>query len=335
MKPWLLGLALVWLATPAEATLTLCNRTSYVLYAATAAVKSPGSETRGWTRIVPGDCQQARREDLTAQSYLVYARSSLAHSGSGRSWGGNFPLCVADTNFDLKQAVTQPYCTDPHTFALPFAPLDIGGKRSWTTTFDETPALPSLTGAQLAGVKRLLTDNGYKIGAIDAKPSKETGAALSAFRTRMHFPPIAGNTELFDALETEAMKINTPAGYTVCNDTKSVFLAALGDSKGQGLSRGWWTVEPGACARVITTPLHSDTVYLLVQKTNGQILVGGAEKFCVTPQIFDIQGRTNCTRRGYQEMGFAHTDTSKRTGYIAHIGEAGLVTGPSGIRQLH
>jgi uncharacterized membrane protein len=335
MKLWLLGFVLVWLATPANAAITLCNRTSYVLYAATAAVKSPSSETKGWTRIVPGDCQQARREDLTNQNYLVYARSSLAHSGPGRSWGGNFPLCVSDTNFDLKQAVTQPYCTDSHTFALPFAPLDVEGRRSWTTTFDESPALPSLTGAQLAGVKRLLTDNGYKVGAINAKPGKETGAALSAFRTRMRFSPTAGNAELFDALETEALRTNAPAGYTVCNDTKAVFLAALGDSRGQGLSRGWWTVEPGACARTITTPLHSEAIHLLIQKGNGQALVGGPDKFCVTPQVFDIQGRNNCVKRGYQEMGFARTDTGNRTGYVAHIGEAGLVAAPGAIKQAH
>ena len=38
--------------------------------------------------------------------------------------------------------------------------------------FDETPALTSLTAAQLAGVKRLLGDNGYKVGVIDGKPQQ-------------------------------------------------------------------------------------------------------------------------------------------------------------------
>ncbi len=50
--------------TPADAALTLCNRTSYVLYAATAAIKSPQTQTQGWTRIVPGECQVARKEAL-------------------------------------------------------------------------------------------------------------------------------------------------------------------------------------------------------------------------------------------------------------------------------
>ena len=40
---------------PAQAALTLCNRTSYILYAATSAIRSPQSQTEGWTRIAPGD----------------------------------------------------------------------------------------------------------------------------------------------------------------------------------------------------------------------------------------------------------------------------------------
>ena len=76
---------------PAHAALTLCNRTSYILYAATSAIQSPGSDTRGWTRIMPGECEIARKEPLTAESYLVHARSSIAHSGPSRAWGDAGP----------------------------------------------------------------------------------------------------------------------------------------------------------------------------------------------------------------------------------------------------
>lgn len=313
-------------ASPAQAALKLCNRTSYVLYAATASVKTPGSETRGWTRIAPGDCQTARSEDLTGQNYLAYARSSLAYSGPSHAWGGNFPLCVRDTNFDIRQAVTQPYCTDADTFALPFAPLDTQGHVNWTMTFDEKPAYPSLTAAQLAGVKRLLNDTGYKVGPADAKPNRQTGSALDAFRTRMRFATTAGNTELFEALETEALKKNAPTGYTVCNDTSSGFMAALaGIENGKPVSRGWWTVTSGACARVLTAALNADTVYLSVQGKNGAALVAGPEKFCVTAAAFEIQGRGGCSGRGFQELGFAPTVTRGRAGYIVHVGGNGML----------
>ncbi|HMH64423.1 MAG TPA: DUF1036 domain-containing protein, partial [Rhizomicrobium sp.] len=250
---WLALAALGFVPVPAHAALTLCNRTSYILYAASAAIQSPRSETEGWVRITPGECQLARKEPLTAETYLVHARSSIAHSGAARAWGGAYPVCVKDANFKTQQTVTQPYCTAEDTFALPFAPLANRGKSVWTMNFDEQPVM-NLTEAQLAGVKRLLADNGYKVGHIDGKPDKPTGAALADFRGRMHFAVTAGNAELFDALEREARKKIAPAGYTVCNESREALLVALGQQEGAGpVSRGWWTVERGACAKAVTT----------------------------------------------------------------------------------
>jgi uncharacterized membrane protein len=325
MRLWSALILLALWAVPAEAALKLCNRTSYVLYAATAAITGSGGETRGWTRIVPGDCQVARSEPLTAQAYMVYARSSLSHSGPPRAWGGNFPVCVKDVDFVLRQKAIQAACTEDDTFALPFAALNTHGRRNWTMTFDEAPAYPSLIAAQLAGVKRLLADNGFHIGAIDGKPDKATGTALAAFRARMHFPPSAGNAELFNALEAEARKTVTPAGYTVCNDTGDMVLVALAQTvKGNAAVHGWWKIEGGACARAVTTPLASDAVWLLAQKKNGGTIVGGSDPFCITAVQFDIQGRGNCAARGFSQAGFAKTDTRGRSGYVAHIGSNGL-----------
>ncbi len=277
-------------ARPAHAALTLCNRTSYILYAATSAIQSPRSDTEGWARVAPGECQVARNEPLTAETYLVHARTSLAHSGPPRAWGGAYPVCVKDANFTIKQAVTEPYCTAEDTFALPFAALDNRGKSVWTMNFDEQPVM-SLTEAQLAGVKRLLADNGYKIGHIDGKPDKATGAALADFRKRMHFAPTAGNDELFAALEGEARKKIAPAGYTVCNESREALLVALGQTEAANpVSRGWWTVQPGACAKAITTPLNGSAVFLLVQKKSGGTLVGGPQRFCTTAAAFEIRG---------------------------------------------
>ena len=308
---------------PAHAALTLCNRTSYILYAATSAIQSPKSETQGWTRIAPGDCQLARKEPLQASNYLVYARSGIAHSGPSRAWGGAYPVCVKDTNFSIKQAVTQPYCTADDTFALPFAGLDNRGKSVWTMNFDEKPAM-SLAEAQLAGVKRLLKDNGYKIARIDGDPDKATGAALTDFRKRLS--PNAGNAELFDALERGARAKTAPAGYTVCNESRDVLLVALGQTeRAKPVSRGWWTVQPGACAKTVTAPLKTDAVYLLAQKKGGGAVVTGTKTFCTTPVIFEITGAQNCAGRGLTESGFATTVTQGKTGYVAHIGPLGLV----------
>lgn len=320
----LLVMALAGWATPAFAKLTLCNRSSYILYAATSAISGSQSDTRGWTRIAPGDCQIARSETLTARGYLIYARSSLGHSGPPRAWGGNVRACVKNTNFVLHGPMPGSICAGD-TFARPFAAVNTQGKPNWTMSFDERPAWPSLIAAQLAGLKRLLIDNGYKIGAIDDKPDKQTGTALADFRKRMRFSQEAGNADLFKALEDAARKRAVPAGYTVCNDAGELLLVALAQVKqGKPISRGWWKVEGGACARAITAPLTVNAVFLLAQTGNGATVVSGPEKFCITAIRFDIPGRGDCAARGFSEGGFARTATRGRLGYVAHIGGGGL-----------
>ena len=321
------ALASLCLVTPAHAALSLCNRTSYILYAATAAATPAQTETEGWTRIVPGECRQARGEELTAQSYLVHARSSLGHSGPARAWGGTVSLCVKDANFRLRQGGPKAACTEDGAFALPFAVLNTGGKRSWAMTLDDAPALASLMAAQLAGVKRLLHDNGYDAGPIDSAPSKKTGAALAAFRKRANLPDRAGNAELFTALEQEALKSNAPAGYTICNDGKVLLEAALAETAQKSVVHGWWTVPPGACARALTAPLGKQAYYLYARQKDGKAVVTGSEKFCVAATAFEIRERGNCAARGQTEAGFTRTQTNGLAGHVARIGEKGLSPG--------
>jgi len=318
--------ASIALASPANAALKLCNRTSYILYAATSAVSGNGSSTKGWTRIAPGDCQIARPEKLSMQSYLVYARSALAHSGPERAWGGDFPLCVKDANFTLNRRGATANCAGD-VFAVPFATVETHNRPDWTMTFDDQPHFGALEAAQLAGVKRLLKDNGYKIAGIDAKPDKATGAALNDFRKKMNFAERAGNAELFTALEAEAVKRGgTPQGYTVCNDDGADVLAAVTESAGaDAATRGWWHIAGHACARMITTPLKSAAVWLLAQKPGGAVTVSGPDQFCVAAEEFEIKGRKDCAQRGFTEAGFARTPTRGKSGVVVHINDNGLV----------
>jgi uncharacterized membrane protein len=329
MRRWLATLAVLAaglaFAQPAEAALKLCNRTSYIVYAATSSVTGAGSATHGWTRVTPGDCQIALAGRLTVQSYLVYARSALAHSGPQRAWGGNFPFCVMDGNFTLSRKDIPPDCTGD-VFSVPFATVDTHGQPDWTMTLDDQPRFASLEAAQLAGVKRLLKDNGYKIAAIDAKPDKSTGAALIDFRKKMQFADRDGNDKLFSALETEAAKRGgAPQGYTVCNDDKAPVAAAIAEAAGGDfVTRGWWRIAGGACARVITTPLKQSAVWLMAQRPGGAILVSGPDQFCVTDLEFEIKGRRNCVQRGFTQAGFARIATHSKGGGVAHIDSNGL-----------
>ena len=128
-----------------HAALKICNRTSYVLYAATARPADRHIATQGWTRVAPGDCQTVLPGDLTAPAYYVYARSSLAHSGPARAWGGDKPFCVKDANFSPHDRCRRAIAQSDDFFTLPFAALDTHHMRSWTMTLSETPAIATLT----------------------------------------------------------------------------------------------------------------------------------------------------------------------------------------------
>ncbi|HWA91192.1 MAG TPA: DUF1036 domain-containing protein [Rhizomicrobium sp.] len=316
-------------AGPAHAELKLCNRTSYVLYAATGYAQGINAITQGWSRIVPGACQTAIPGRLTAHGYFVYARSSLGHAGITRAWGGKQKLCAKDATFALKVPLAALRCPADDTFELPFAGIDTHGKGGWTMSFDDTPAFASLKDAETAGIKRLLKDEGGRLGAVDAKPDKQADAALASFKKRLNMKKDATPADLFDALETEALKTAAPSGYAICDDTTKAIWVAIGEAKNnKWVSRGWWKIAPGGCARAISEPLKADKIFILAQTPGGVPIVYGKEKFCTTNVEFEITGRGNCNTRGLVESGFAVTNVKGLSGFTAHVSEHGLVYSP-------
>ncbi|MDR3526304.1 MAG: DUF1036 domain-containing protein [Rhizomicrobium sp.] len=318
----LAGLTLTFALTaaPTHAALSACNRTSYVLYAAAAVVNVPNVSVQGWTRIAPGACAVVFGGDLTADAYYLTARSSRAHSGSPRAWSGPTNFCVKDKTFSW----TLPFGArcPADGFELGFAQIDTHHMRVMTTTLRETPDLPSMPAAEHAGLRRLLGDS----GARDVSDDKKLDAALQAFRQRLHLAANAPKTALFDALETEALKSAVPAGYTLCNDSKADFGAAIGQKAGAAfVSRGWWTVAAGSCSHLITDPIGGQKIWLRVERGKGPPLLGGPNGFCVTSIEFDIQGRENCAKRGLTPAGFAETNLKGASGFIAHVADTGLV----------
>lgn len=319
-----LALAAVFHAAPALADFRICNRTSYVIYAAVGYESGTQMLTRGWTRIIPGDCGMALEGRLDQPAYFLYARSSRAHAGPARAWGGRIRLCAKETNFAIDVPVGGARCGSDDAFLMPFASLPTGHKASWTTTLTGSRHYSSMPAARAAGIARLLADIGYHITpdgdpALAAKP-------LADFRTRMRLPANVSDADLFDALETEAQKTAAPEGYSVCNDGQSELWAAIAlRSTRLSVARGWWDVPPGACAKVLTMALSFDTVYLLAQKHGNNKLVGGTTDFCVADVAFEIFGDTGCAKRGLIQTGFAATNTKGQSGFIAHIGDDGLL----------
>ena len=318
--------AAIFAAAPAAASLKLCNRTSYVLYAATATAARPNMLTQGWTRLAPGVCAEAISKPLKAPPYYVYAQSSRSHSGPARAWGGATSLCVGHGNFTFTTPALG-RCTQEDAFNVRFSEIATKGKSDFTQTLTEKPTLATLDQARIAGLQRLLSDNGYKIAAIDGNDDKPTETALGDFRRRAKLSRKATDDALFQALEKAASQTAAPAGYSVCNTTTAPFWAAIGQKTGKDwVSRGWWKVPPANCATAITQPLATDRIYLLADLPGKKPLVTGSEKFCVTDIAFEIQGKTDCQKRGMREIGFAQTNVKGEQGYVARIGPKGLIT---------
>jgi len=324
----LLFFAALFAAAPASASLKLCNRTSYILYAATAYAAKPNIATQGWTRLQPGACADAISGPLKSPPYYVYAQSSRSHSGPSRAWGGNAKFCVKHGNF----ASTAPplgRCTQDDAFAVGFSQINTGRKTDFTETLTGKPDITTLSLARMAGIQRLLSDNGYKIPKIDGTDDKQTETALSTFRGKAKLPRKYTDDQLFKALEDTAVKTASPAGYSVCNATTSPFWAAIGQKAGNNwVSRGWWKVPPANCATAISDPLKTDRIYVLADIPGKKPLTPGAMKFCVADIAFEIQGKDKCKERGMREAGFAETNVKGHDGYVARVGPKGLVTSP-------
>jgi uncharacterized membrane protein len=321
--PFLVISGLLSVTAPASAALKLCNQTSYIIYAAVASATKSELDAQGWTRVVPGDCATPLAEPLSAPAYFVYARTSQAHSGPSRAWGGNVPVCARDTNFSQRMKLPLQKCPGSGFYRMPFALIDRRGRRAWTTTFTESPALKTLSEAKRAGINRLLTDLGYR---VNVPGDRARDQALEDFHNRAKLPADANSAELFAALETQATKAAAPAGYTVCNDTEGTFWAAIGLKVPKGmLTRGWWEVSPGACGHLATQPLNTDRVFLAVQPKGRKPLVSGPAKLCVGANAFELTSSGTCAGKGVHQAAFAITDTRGRTGYVAHVGENGLV----------
>jgi uncharacterized membrane protein len=310
-------------AAPAQASLKLCNQTTYILYVAVGSATKKELSTIGWLRIVPGDCATPISEPLKAPAYFIYARTSRAHSGPMGAWGGNVPICARDTNFTERTKLPVRSCRSNEFYKMPFAVLDRHGLTTWTTTFKESPNLKTPKDAKHAGINRLLGDLGYRVNVPGERARDQ---ALEDFHRRTKLPADANDAELFAALELQATKKTSPAGYTVCNSSEQPVWVAIGLQAQKGIAtRGWWEAPAGACSRVISAPLTTNGVYLFARGKGKQPpVVTGHTNLCIRNTEFDLNGAQPCSGKGFSKVGFAFTDTHGRTGYMANIGQNGL-----------
>jgi uncharacterized membrane protein len=317
--------ALLPASRAASASLTLCNRTSYILYAATGETRDASIVARGWDRLIPGDCAAVIPSLTEGAELFAYARSSDAHSGARRAWGGKTALCVAYGDFNLTSAPGM-QCATQGTYSAAFSSVGDNGSGDRTLTFSEPGPVPSPEAARTAGLARLLRDIGYDVGKSGAALDTQRDSALAQFRLRARLSKTAAPSVLFTALEAQARKVAAPFGYSICNDGTSDVWAALGlKDGGDFVSRGWWDVPAGACAPAIATRLGRDPIYLFASREGNNHVVSGPEAFCVANSLFDVAGRSHCAARNLIVAGFLPTNVAGLPGFVAHIGNKGLI----------
>jgi uncharacterized membrane protein len=297
----------------------VCNETSFVLEAAAARPDGRSIQVQGWTRLRPGECRLAVSAPLARGTHYLYARTSTAHRGGRRQWGGDATLCVDPT--DSFQILNPPRCTDSYE-ARRFRRVQINKRDSWRTSFSEATAY-TLARARQAGLQRLLDDAGYDLrqGRRSADP-RRTAQAIAQFRAAARLAPNAGEDQLLDALEVAARRRAAQVGLTLCNHTSGRLWTAVGRRRGEGWeSRGWWPLNPGGCVRTIDEVLTQERyyVYASLETSDGPRFLQSGEAFCTSPARFAILGRTNCERRYYQTALFSPIRARDRAGLVVEF----------------
>ena len=305
--------ALVGLAEPVRADLRLCNRTSYLLDLALALEDKGAAATRGWFRVEPGQCRGVLQGAIEAERILVHARAPAAYGSSPLPQEGHADLCVADGNFVIAGA--RACVARKGQRLVRFTAVTPSQNEQGLSANIAEEADYADDQARLAGIQRLLVAMGYDANPIDGIAGKKTEAALAQFLKDRRLPAdTSSQPGFFDAL-LEAAEQSAKTGFSWCNDTGYVVMAALGVEDGGGLTtRGWYRVEPGKCLKpeISGQPrrLYSfgeavDPEGRIVRRGTGVLTWGGTTMLCTGEARFELSEHADCTGSGLSSTGFA------------------------------
>ncbi len=129
----------------------------------------------------------------------------------------------------------------------------------------------------------------------------------------------------------EAVSSERSEGLEICNGTDARHDVAIGyDTQAGPVSEGWWVIEPGACALVLTGALTNTPYYYRALKSGSDF--EGERSFCTTFEAFTIKGDDNCTARGYDTDGFTVIEgMAGATGFSFDIAAVSSGTGDTAV----
>ncbi|MEL6259336.1 MAG: DUF1036 domain-containing protein [Pseudomonadota bacterium] len=309
---------------------SVCNRTSFVLETATARPEGPSLIVEGWTKIRPGGCEVVLTAPLSQGVHYLYSRSSDAHRGGSREWGGgDEKLCVDPTGgFSVE---SPPDCAAMGLVPKSFRPVLIERRNGWMTVLEETEKYTE-DRARAAGVQRLLGDATGDRAKIDGYLGRRTKRSIAAFLKDNGLKSDATDDQLIDALERRAIERGRDLGLTLCNRTRRRIWAAIARRRGdEWESRGWWQLEAGGCARAIDEALIQTDYFVYgemeVDETK-YLLERGSDTFCIARAKFAIAGRRDCEASAYESALFAASSTPEEGRLVFEFFERDFIEPP-------
>lgn len=305
--------ALCAAAMPAQAELTLCNRTSYRMETAIGLERRANVETRGWFRLDPGQCLKVTDGALDADMVYVHARTPGIYGSAPLPQNGHADLCVREGAFEIANARDCPVAQQMRFTAA--RPSD--SERGPVVNLAEEGEYDDAQ-ARLAGIQRLLVIAGYDAHPIDGIDGARTQAALAKFLRDRRLPAdTIGKAEFFDALIAAATNPEG-TGFSWCNDTAYTVMASLGVVEmGAIVTRGWYRVPAGQCLRPdlrgAPQRLYSyaeavDGDGRAVRRGEATLAWGGRVALCTRDGRFELSDHKDCAARGLNSAGFAVVD---------------------------
>lgn len=122
-----------------ERGLIMCNKTDYLVWAATGIVREDSFESRGWHRIDAKDCAQVINGNLDDKYYFYYAEAvtdtgrQAVRAGRPVLWQGDFTMCTKSTRFVI---INREDCQARGLDAAKFRRIDTGTARKWRVNLD-------------------------------------------------------------------------------------------------------------------------------------------------------------------------------------------------------
>ena len=300
-------------ASPAQAQLTLCNRTSYRMDVALGLEKRANVETRGWFQIDPGQCRQVIDSALDADMVYVHARTPEVYGSSPLPQNGNASFCIRATDFQIADGRSCPLSQQAR-----FTPAKPSDSPKGPTINLAEEADYDDDQARLAGIQRLLVIAGYDANPIDGVQGAKTQAAIAKFLADRKLPASDASTPGFFETLLKAARNPEGFGFSWCNDTQYPVMASLGIVEmGSIVTRGWYRVEAGKCLRpdVHGEPhrLYSygeavDGAGRAIKHNGATVSWGGKVALCTRDGKFELSDQKDCAARSLNSAGFAAID---------------------------